>query len=174
VGGRTESPLRREAWDAARRGPGLAWFARGLTAGRLSLVQAQRREAWDAARRRLGPAWFARGLTAGRLSHAVHSSTRITCEPYSIFDNEPAGRNFAEALGRTVARGVDVRVLIDGIGSSYTFPSITRALTPRGVKAARLVDSPVDGTSGAGFRSMDYTVHTCCTRVYQARGCLFS
>jgi len=63
-----ESPLRREAWDAARRGLGLAWFARGLTAGRLSLVQAQRREAWGAARRRLGPAWFARGLTAGRLS----------------------------------------------------------------------------------------------------------
>jgi hypothetical protein len=43
VGGRTESPLRREAWDAARRGLGLAWFARGLTAGRLSLLQAQRR-----------------------------------------------------------------------------------------------------------------------------------
>ena len=68
LGGVTEFPLRREAWDAARRGLGLAWFARGLTAGRLSLVQAQRREAWGATRRRLGLAWFARGLTAGRLS----------------------------------------------------------------------------------------------------------
>ena len=96
-----------------------------------------RREAWGAARRRLGLAWFARGLTAGRLSRTVHSSARITCEPYSIFDNDPTRRNFAEALGRAVARGVGVRVLIDGIGSSYTFPSITRALTSRGVKAAR-------------------------------------
>jgi len=137
-------------------------------------VQAQRREAWDAARRGLGLAWFARGLTAGRLSRAVHSSARITCEPYSIFDNDPTERNFAEALGRAAARGVEVRVSIDGIGSSDTFPSITRALISRGVTAARSVDCPVDSTSGAGFRSMGYTVHTCCTRAYQARGCLFS
>ena len=28
---------------------------------------------------------------------------------YSIFDNHPTGRNFAEALGRAVARGVGAR-----------------------------------------------------------------
>ena len=70
LGGMTEFPLRREAWDAAKRRLGLAWFARGLTAGRLvqlpSKPNAVRRG--TRARRWLGPAWYARGLTAGRLS----------------------------------------------------------------------------------------------------------
>ena len=67
---------------------------------------------------------------------------RIALASY-IFDNDPTGRIFAEALGRAVARGVEVRVLIDGIGSSYTFPPITRMLTSRGVKAARFLPTSV-------------------------------
>ena len=51
-----------------------------------------------------------------------------------IFDNDPTGRLFADALGRAVDRGVEVRVLIDGIGSTYSFPPITRLLASRGVR----------------------------------------
>ena len=38
---------------------------------------------------------------------------------------------FAEALGRAVKRGVEVRVLIDSVGSRYTFPSIVPRLRRR-------------------------------------------
>src|ERR1700722_18202265 len=34
-----------------------------------------------------------------------------------IFNNDRTGNRFAEALGRAVARGVDVRVLIDDVGA---------------------------------------------------------
>ena len=45
-----------------------------------------------------------------------------------IFDNDRSGLLFVEALGRAVARGVQVRVLIDGAGSHYSVPSIAHAL----------------------------------------------
>jgi cardiolipin synthase len=45
-----------------------------------------------------------------------------------IFDNDPAGQQFAAALGRAVQRGVAVRVLIDAAGTRYSWPSIARTL----------------------------------------------
>jgi len=45
-----------------------------------------------------------------------------------IFDNDETGRKFAAALGRAVERGVEVRVLIDDVGTRYTFPTIKRHL----------------------------------------------
>ena len=56
-----------------------------------------------------------------KAEHSVAMSTYI-------FDNDRAGQLFAEALGRAVARGVAVRVIIDAIGARYTFPSIVRRL----------------------------------------------
>ena len=50
---------------------------------------------------------------------------------------------FADALGRAVARGVEVRVLIDGIGSSYSFPSITGLLAAKGVRVERFLPTSV-------------------------------
>ena len=41
-----------------------------------------------------------------------------------IFDNDAAGKMFIEALARAIARGVEVRVLIDDVGTRYTWPSI--------------------------------------------------
>lgn len=41
-----------------------------------------------------------------------------------IFDNDYAGREFADALARARARGVEVRVLIDDVGTRYSWPSI--------------------------------------------------
>ena len=60
-----------------------------------------------------------------------------------IFDNDPTGRLFADALGRAVDRGVEVRVLIDGIGSTYSFPPITRLLASRGVRVERFLPASV-------------------------------
>ena len=43
-----------------------------------------------------------------------------------IFDRGQAGDRFVEALGRAVARGVEVRVLIDGVGARYSRPPVFR------------------------------------------------
>ncbi len=46
-----------------------------------------------------------------------------------IFDNDPIGEMFCEALGAAVRRGVAVRVLVDAVGVRYTWPPITKRLT---------------------------------------------
>jgi cardiolipin synthase len=56
-----------------------------------------------------------------------------------IFDNDEAGRRFVEALGRAVARGVQVRVLIDAVGARYAWPPITGRLRRARVRAARFL-----------------------------------
>jgi cardiolipin synthase A/B len=53
-----------------------------------------------------------------------------------IFDRGQAGDRFVEALGRAVARGVEVRVLIDGVGARYSRPPVFRALRARRVRTA--------------------------------------
>jgi cardiolipin synthase len=58
-----------------------------------------------------------------------------------IFDNDAAGDMFSDALERAVARGVQVRVLIDAVGARYTWPSSVRALTARGIPCARFLHS---------------------------------
>ncbi len=58
-----------------------------------------------------------------------------------IFDYDAAGRMFVEALVRAVARGVDVRVLVDGVGAKYGKPRITKVLAERGVRVAAFLDT---------------------------------
>jgi cardiolipin synthase A/B len=65
---------------------------------------------------------------------AIDEATRSIGLASYIFDNDPTGRLFAEALGRAVARGVEVRVLVDGIGARYTSPPITNVLAAHGVR----------------------------------------
>jgi cardiolipin synthase len=62
-------------------------------------------------------------------SHCVALSTYI-------FDNDRAGRLFQDALERAVARGVQVRVLIDTVGARYSRPSIVHELKRRHVRVA--------------------------------------
>jgi cardiolipin synthase A/B len=52
-----------------------------------------------------------------------------------IFGDDAGGRPFVEALAAARARGVEVRVLIDGVGVRYTRPAVHRALRRRGVRA---------------------------------------
>ncbi|NEX23151.1 cardiolipin synthase [Thiorhodococcus mannitoliphagus] len=53
-----------------------------------------------------------------------------------IFDNDELGRGFARALKRAQARGVEVRVLIDGVGQRYSSPPMGSMLRELGIRAA--------------------------------------
>jgi cardiolipin synthase A/B len=56
-----------------------------------------------------------------------------------IFDRGIAGTMFVDALARAVARGVEVRVLVDGVGSLYSHPPIVHELKVRHVPVARFL-----------------------------------
>lgn len=58
----------------------------------------------------------------------IDAARRYVVMSTYIFDNDEAGRKVADALGRAVARGVEVRVLIDAIGARYSRPSIRQRL----------------------------------------------
>jgi cardiolipin synthase len=53
-----------------------------------------------------------------------------------IFDHDSAGKEFMEALVDAKSRGVDVRVLIDDVGSQYSRPRVSRLLKREGVRVA--------------------------------------
>ncbi len=54
-----------------------------------------------------------------------------------IFESNAVGREFIGALGAAVGRGVDVRVMIDGLGEKYSFPRATGLLRRAGVRVCR-------------------------------------
>ena len=56
-----------------------------------------------------------------------------------IFETDPVGRQFIQALAAAVARGVQVRVLIDGVGEWYSWPHAVHELRRAGVVAARFL-----------------------------------
>ncbi len=56
-----------------------------------------------------------------------------------ILDGDSTGKRFCEALRRAMVRGVDIRVLIDGIGEWYSFPRATRSLGRAGIPFARFL-----------------------------------
>ena len=56
-----------------------------------------------------------------------------------IFESNRSGLEVVEALHRARERGVDVRVLLDGVGELYTFPRLRNALRKRGIRYARFL-----------------------------------
>lgn len=56
-----------------------------------------------------------------------------------IFETNAKGREFIEALVDAKDRGVDVRVILDGVGELYSFPPAGRILRRRGVRLARFL-----------------------------------
>lgn len=67
---------------------------------------------------------------------AIDAAERSIALQTYIFDRDPIGERFVDALGRAVARGVDVRVLVDAVGARYSFPTIIHPLRRRGVRVA--------------------------------------
>lgn len=78
-----------------------------------------------------------------RMLDAIAEARRSIGMASYIFDNDPTGRIFADALAAAVKRGVEVRVLIDGIGSTYTWPSIVARLAKAGVRVDRFLPTSV-------------------------------
>jgi cardiolipin synthase len=68
------------------------------------------------------------------MTQAIHDAKKtVNLESY-IFKNDKAGAIFADALMAAAQRGVEVRVLVDGTGSSRTGP-LLRRMRKVGVKA---------------------------------------
>ncbi|HEX2465279.1 MAG TPA: phospholipase D-like domain-containing protein [Thermoanaerobaculia bacterium] len=70
---------------------------------------------------------------------AIASARRSILFATYIFDHDRAGKLFLDALAAAQARGVAVRVLIDGVGARYSRPRMTRALRRRGVGVAEFL-----------------------------------
>ena len=71
------------------------------------------------------------------IGNARHSVALCTY----IFDHDRAGKQFVEALSAAMRRGVEVRVLIDGVGARYSRPRITGLLEENNVPVARFLKS---------------------------------
>src|SRR5579883_1464431 len=56
-----------------------------------------------------------------------------------IFETDEVGREFIAALAAAATRGVQVRVLVDGIGEWYSWPHAVHLLRRAGVRAARFL-----------------------------------
>ena len=56
-----------------------------------------------------------------------------------IFDSDRIGLRFVDALAGAVARGVDVKVLIDGVGETYSRPRISSLLREKGIPTAKFM-----------------------------------
>ncbi len=76
---------------------------------------------------------------------AIAGAQRTVAMYSYIFDNDRVGRMFVEALTEAHARGVEIRILIDAIGSRYTFPSIVKPLRAAGISARLFMRSLVPG-----------------------------
>ncbi|RVP93257.1 phospholipase D-like domain-containing protein, partial [Sinorhizobium meliloti] len=72
---------------------------------------------------------------AAMLDEISSARRSILIESY-IFDRDPIGMRFADALIAAVKRGVAVRVLIDAVGARYSVPSIVGYLKEGGVPTA--------------------------------------
>jgi cardiolipin synthase A/B len=70
---------------------------------------------------------------------AIESAERSVALSTYIFGDDRAGRPFVDALARATERGVQVRVLVDGVGARYTWPPVHRSLRKAGVRAERFL-----------------------------------
>ena len=68
------------------------------------------------------------------------ATTSVVLSSY-IYRDDKAGRAFSEALAAAKARGVEVRVIIDGIGGGYFWAAAYRRLRRAGVPAALFMHS---------------------------------
>jgi len=76
---------------------------------------------------------------------AIAGATKSISLATYIFDNDPSGAEFVDALAAAVERGVQVRVLIDAAGARYSWAPITRVLRRRGVTVARFLPTLTPG-----------------------------
>ena len=95
-------------------------------------------------RRRLEPGNCVELLVNGEQAYpamleAIHGARESIGLCTYIFDSDRVGFEFVDALTQAVKRGVDVKVLVDGMGEKYSRPRISRVLAKNGVPAARFL-----------------------------------
>lgn len=71
-----------------------------------------------------------------QMLQAIRDAKRTIYFCSYIFGSTGVGRDFIDALSDATQRGVDVRVLIDGIGGLYCWPTAAYRLRKKGVKVA--------------------------------------
>jgi cardiolipin synthase A/B len=76
-----------------------------------------------------------------RMIAAIEAATRSVALCSYIFRADKAGAPFIDALERARGRGVEVRVLIDGVGGGYLSSGAFRRLRRAGVPCARFMHS---------------------------------
>ena len=74
-----------------------------------------------------------------RMLSAIDAARQSVWLATYIFETDPVGRRFVDALARAQARGVEVRVLVDGIGEWYSWPHVVPLLRRAGVRAERFL-----------------------------------
>ncbi|MCB9742832.1 MAG: cardiolipin synthase [Alphaproteobacteria bacterium] len=84
--------------------------------------------------------------TYGAMLDAIRGAQRSLTLVSYIFEDDEVGGRLVDALAEAVGRGVQVRVLVDGVGSLYSWPPVTSTLAARGVPAARFLWSALPGT----------------------------
>jgi cardiolipin synthase len=87
---------------------------------------------------RLEPLYNGEAAYPAMLTAMAGAASTIHLSTY-IFDTDAVGEQFASALRCAAARGVTVRVIVDGLGEKYSRPSIRRLLAGSGVRVERFL-----------------------------------
>lgn len=74
-----------------------------------------------------------------RMLSAIAAAREFVWLATYIFETDPVGRQFIDALAAAAARGVQVRVLVDGVGEWYSWPHAVPVLRRAGVRAERFL-----------------------------------
>ncbi len=78
-------------------------------------------------------------LAFPRMLEAISAAQSTVYLATYIFQSDPVGLAFVNALAAAVRRGVQVRVLVDGIGEWYDWPHIVPILRRSGVRTERFL-----------------------------------
>ncbi len=96
---------------------------------------------WDVADgNRITPCASGHDAYEQMLAAIASAQNSVSLSTY-LFDNDRIGKVFVKVLAEAVARGVEVRVLIDAIGANYTWPSVVRSLKSGGVTVSLFLPS---------------------------------
>jgi len=74
-----------------------------------------------------------------RMLQAIEAARSSVWLATYIFETDAVGKQFVQALAAASRRGVQVRVLVDGIGEWYDWPHVVPLLRRAGVRAERFL-----------------------------------
>jgi cardiolipin synthase len=70
---------------------------------------------------------------------AIHKAQKSVLLATYIFDSDQTGQSFVQALAEARARGLDVRIMLDGVGEFYSRPRIGHLLQKKGIPFTRFL-----------------------------------